>query len=159
MSATASQLSRMMPVSSAYCCREGLFDEMIELAKSPHKRCGSIINSLLSMPPARLAELWSRANVMFRRMGATFNVYSERCGVGRILPELGDDRKPSFSSAWCQRPRGSRTACCVRETPPSSRPRHVRRPRTGPSPALRISLAPHSGYCCQIRWSSRWQRR
>jgi uncharacterized circularly permuted ATP-grasp superfamily protein len=86
MSATASQLSSLMPVSSAYCCREGLFDEMIELAKSPYNRCGNIIESVLSMPSARLAELSSRADVMFRRMGATFNVYSEQRGIERILP-------------------------------------------------------------------------
>src|SRR5208337_3029745 len=86
MSATASQLSGAMPVSSAYRCREGLFDEMIELAKSPHGRCGNIADSLLSMPSARLAELYSRADMMFRRMGATFNVYGEQRGVERILP-------------------------------------------------------------------------
>jgi len=86
MSATASELSRMMPASSAYCCREGLFDEMIELAKSPPERCGSIAHGLLSMPSARLAELWSRADLMFRRRGATFNVYGEQGGVERILP-------------------------------------------------------------------------
>jgi uncharacterized circularly permuted ATP-grasp superfamily protein len=59
---------------------------MVELAKSPGERSKSIIESLLSMPSARLAELWSRADVMFRRMGATFNVYSEQRGVERILP-------------------------------------------------------------------------
>ena len=86
MSATASQFSRVMPASLAYCCRAGMFDEMIELAKSSHKRCGHMTDSLLSMAPARLAELSSRADVMFRRMGATFNVYSEQRGVERILP-------------------------------------------------------------------------
>jgi uncharacterized circularly permuted ATP-grasp superfamily protein len=75
-----------MPVASAYSCRAGLFDEMIELARSPHPRCGTIVDRILSMPAARLGELWSRADVMFRRMGATFNVYSERRGVERILP-------------------------------------------------------------------------
>src|ERR1700746_2204497 len=86
MSATATQLSSVMPVSSAYHCPDRLFDEMIELAKSRHEQCGSIIDSLLAMPTARLAEPWSRADVMFRRMGATFNVYNEHRGVERILP-------------------------------------------------------------------------
>jgi uncharacterized circularly permuted ATP-grasp superfamily protein len=86
MSATATQLSSVMPVASAYHCPDRLFDEMIELAKSRHEQCGSIIDSLLATPTARLAELWSRADVMFRRMGATFNVYSEHRGVERILP-------------------------------------------------------------------------
>ena len=59
---------------------------MIELAKSPPEGCGSIADSLLSMPSLRLAELWSRADMMYRRMGATFNVYSEQRGVERVLP-------------------------------------------------------------------------
>jgi uncharacterized circularly permuted ATP-grasp superfamily protein len=63
-----------------------LFDEMLELANSPRSACGNITRALLSMPPAKLGELCARAEIMFRRMGVTFNVYGEQRGVERIFP-------------------------------------------------------------------------
>jgi uncharacterized circularly permuted ATP-grasp superfamily protein len=86
MNVAASELSTIVPVGSAYSCREGLFDEMVALAKSPPSGCEGIADSLLSMPLGRLADLCSRAETMFRRMGATFNVYKEQFGVERIFP-------------------------------------------------------------------------
>ncbi|HVN27187.1 MAG TPA: circularly permuted type 2 ATP-grasp protein [Candidatus Binataceae bacterium] len=38
------------------------------------------------MQPKKLMELCSRAEIMFRRMGVTFNVYGEQRGVERIFP-------------------------------------------------------------------------
>jgi len=75
-----------LPVWSAYPGTEGFFDELVELAKSTRPECGHIARSMLSMAPARLQELCSRAEIMFRRMGVTFNVYGEQRGVERIFP-------------------------------------------------------------------------
>jgi len=85
-SASVAEVGTSVPVWSAYPRREGLFDEMVELAKSPRPVCGNITRALLSMPPGRLAELCARAEIMFRRMGVTFNVYGEERGVERIFP-------------------------------------------------------------------------
>jgi uncharacterized circularly permuted ATP-grasp superfamily protein len=59
---------------------------MIELSKSPRSACTNITKTLLSMPPAKLLEVCARAEIMFRRMGVTFNVYGEQRGVERIFP-------------------------------------------------------------------------
>src|ERR1019366_5308091 len=75
-----------VPIWSAYPRREGLFDEMVELAKSSRAVGSNITRALLSMPPAKLLELRSRAEIMFRRMGVTFNVYGDQRGVERIFP-------------------------------------------------------------------------
>jgi|SRR6202050_349660 len=83
---SVAEIGSSVPVWSAYQRREGLFDEMVELAKSPQSVAGNITKALLSMPPARLAELGERAEIMFRRMGVTFNVYGEQRGVERIFP-------------------------------------------------------------------------
>ena len=85
-SASVAEMGTSVPVWSAYPRREGLFDEMIELAKSPRSVCTNITRGLLSMPPAKLQELCARAEIMFRRMGVTFNVYGEQRGVERIFP-------------------------------------------------------------------------
>ena len=86
VSASVAEIGTSVPVWSAYPRHEGLFDEMVELAKSPRSVCTNITRALLSMPPAKLLELCSRAEIMFRRMGVTFNVYGEERGVERIFP-------------------------------------------------------------------------
>jgi uncharacterized circularly permuted ATP-grasp superfamily protein len=86
VSASVAEMGTSMPIWSAYPRREGFFDEMVELAKSPRAAGSNITQALLSMPPSRLAELCARAEIMFRRMGVTFNVYGEERGVERIFP-------------------------------------------------------------------------
>ncbi len=86
MGLSVADMSRSVPVWSAYAQREGVFDEMIELAKSVHPGNKIIAEAVLSMPPARLADVCSRAELMFRRMGVTFNVYGDRHGVEKIFP-------------------------------------------------------------------------
>ena len=85
-SASVAEIGNSVPVWSAYPRREGFFDEMVELAKSSNPACANITRALLSMQPAKLLELCSRAEIMFRRMGVTFNVYGEQRGVERIFP-------------------------------------------------------------------------
>src|SRR3984885_6249287 len=84
--ASVAEMGNSVPVWSAYPRREGFFDELVELAKSPRPECGNITRALLSMQPARLGEICARAEIMFRRMGVTFNVYGEQRGVERIFP-------------------------------------------------------------------------
>src|ERR1700731_440984 len=84
--ASVAEMGNSVPVWSAYPRREGFFDEMVELAKSPRPECGNITRALLSMQPSKLLELCARAEIMFRRMGVTFNVYGEQRGVERIFP-------------------------------------------------------------------------
>src|SRR5579871_171963 len=86
VSGSVAEMGTSMPVWSAYPRHEGLFDEMVELAKSPSSACTHITRTLLSMQPAKLLEVCSRAEIMFRRMGVTFNVYGEQRGVERIFP-------------------------------------------------------------------------
>jgi len=80
------EMGTSVPVWSAYPHAEGLFDELVELAKSINPGCHNIAQALLSIQPAKLMELCSRAEIMFRRMGVTFNVYGEQRGVERIFP-------------------------------------------------------------------------
>jgi uncharacterized circularly permuted ATP-grasp superfamily protein len=84
--ASVAEMGSSVPVWSAYPRNEGFFDELVELAKSTNPACSNITRGLLSMPPAKLLELCSRAEIMFRRMGVTFNVYGEERGVERIFP-------------------------------------------------------------------------
>jgi uncharacterized circularly permuted ATP-grasp superfamily protein len=80
------EMGTQVPVWSAYPRAESAFDELVELAKSAIPGCDNIARALLSMPPSKLMELCSRAEIMFRRMGVTFNVYGEQRGVERIFP-------------------------------------------------------------------------
>jgi uncharacterized circularly permuted ATP-grasp superfamily protein len=86
MSATATEVSNSMPVWAAYQARDGMFDEMLHLATHRNSRSTPITDALLSMPPGWLADLCSRAEEMFRRMGVTFNVYGAEGGTERIFP-------------------------------------------------------------------------
>ncbi len=86
VNASVAEIGTSAPVWSAYSCPEGLFDEMVELANSPQPVGSHITRALLAMAPARLGELCARAEIMFRRMGVTFNVYGEQPGVERIFP-------------------------------------------------------------------------
>src|SRR5579862_948404 len=81
-----SEMGTSVPVWSAYPRREGFFDELVELTKSANPACGNIAQALLATQPSKLMELCSRAEIMFRRMGVTFNVYGEQRGVERIFP-------------------------------------------------------------------------
>src|ERR1700683_4241468 len=83
---SVAEIGSSVPVWSAYQRRESFFDEMVELEKAPQSVAGNITKALLSMPPARLAELGERAEIMFRRMGVTLKRYGEQRGVERIFP-------------------------------------------------------------------------
>ena len=61
MSMTAAEVSKSLPVWAAYRAGEGLFDEMLDLAKGRNSRGLPITEALLSMPPEALAELCARA--------------------------------------------------------------------------------------------------
>ena len=86
MGMTAVEVSKSLPVWAAYRAGEGLFDEMLDLAKRSNSRSSPITEALLSMPPEALADLCARAEAMFRRMGVTFNVYGSEDGTERIFP-------------------------------------------------------------------------
>jgi uncharacterized circularly permuted ATP-grasp superfamily protein len=86
MSPTAIEVSNSLPVWAAYRSREGLFDEMLDLASRRSSRSAPITEALLAMTPEGLADLCGRADAMFRRMGVTFNVYSAEDGAERIFP-------------------------------------------------------------------------
>jgi uncharacterized circularly permuted ATP-grasp superfamily protein len=52
----------------------------------PRPGCTRVVEDLVAIPPAQLAELRTRADRMFLRMGVTFNVYGDEAGAERIFP-------------------------------------------------------------------------
>src|SRR5216683_1191991 len=86
MAAIVLETSTPTPVWAAYKSGEGMFDEMLDLARSERNGCEPTAKALFSMPPDWFAEISGRAQQMFRRMGVTFNVYGGADGVERIFP-------------------------------------------------------------------------
>jgi uncharacterized circularly permuted ATP-grasp superfamily protein len=64
----------------------GYYDEMFGPGLAPRPGCARVVADLTQMPPAQLAELRTRADRMFLRMGVTFNVYGDEAGAERIFP-------------------------------------------------------------------------
>jgi uncharacterized circularly permuted ATP-grasp superfamily protein len=86
MAAIVLETSTATPVWAAYKAGEGVFDEMLDLARSDRSGCQPTAEALFSMPPDWFAEISGRAQQMFRRMGVTFNVYGAADGTERIFP-------------------------------------------------------------------------
>lgn len=86
MAAIVLETSSATPVWAAYKSGEGVFDEMLDLARSERIGCQPAAKALFSMPPDWFAEISGRAQQMFRRMGVTFNVYGAADGTERIFP-------------------------------------------------------------------------
>ena len=86
MAAIVLETSSATPVWAAYKSGEGVFDEMLDLARSERSGCQPTAKALFSMPPDWFAEISGRAQQMFRRMGVTFNVYGAADGTERIFP-------------------------------------------------------------------------
>ncbi len=82
----AQTVSKSVPISDAYRIVSGLFDEMFDLERKPRPGCARVVADLLAREPQRLAELRSRADGMFLRMGVTFNVYGMEEGSEKIFP-------------------------------------------------------------------------
>lgn len=75
-----------MPISQAYHALDGIFDEMFAPDLSPRAGCDTIVRRLLQLLPDDIAQLRTRADRMFLRMGVTFNVYGDHEGTERIFP-------------------------------------------------------------------------
>ena len=75
-----------MPISNAYHTLDGIFDEMFAPDLSARAGCDPIVKRLLHMQADEIAQLRTRADRMFLRMGVTFNVYSDNQGTERIFP-------------------------------------------------------------------------
>ena len=86
MAAIVLETSSATPIWAAYKSGEGVFDEMLDLARSERSGCQPTAKALFSMPPDWFAEISGRAQQMFRRMGVTFNVYGAADGTERIFP-------------------------------------------------------------------------
>jgi len=86
MAAIVLETSSATPIWAAYKSDEGVFDEMLDLARSERTGCQPTAKALFSMPPDWFAEISGRAQQMFRRMGVTFNVYGAADGTERIFP-------------------------------------------------------------------------
>src|ERR1700719_2891277 len=86
MAAIVLETSSATPIWAAYKSDEGVFDEMLDLARSERSGCQPTAKALFSMPPDWFAEISGRAQQMFRRMGVTFNVYGAADGTERIFP-------------------------------------------------------------------------
>ena len=80
MAAIVLETSSATPIWAAYKSGEGVFDEMLDLARSERSGCQPTAKALFSMPPDWFAEISGRAQQMFRRMGVAFNVYVWRLG-------------------------------------------------------------------------------
>src|SRR5579863_9960576 len=86
MAAIVLETGSATPIWAAYKSGEGVFDEMLDLARSERSGCQPTAKALFSMPPDWFAEISGRAQQMFRRMGVTFNVYGAADGTERIFP-------------------------------------------------------------------------
>ncbi len=86
MAATVLEKGITMPSWAAYQPFVGAFDEMLDLKRRPRAGCHPIADAMLSISSERFAGLCDRADLMFRRMGVTFNVYGAADGAERIFP-------------------------------------------------------------------------
>lgn len=79
-------MSSDLPISAPYRPVEGRFDEMFDAHGRVRPGCEKVFAGLLSLETSRLAEIRSRADRMFLRMGVTFNVYGADQGSERVFP-------------------------------------------------------------------------
>ena len=72
--------ARPFPVDEMFC------DPPSGWGKTPHSHCHPYWAWLSSQPPEVIARAQAEADLFFRRVGITFNVYGDEAGTERLIP-------------------------------------------------------------------------
>ena len=64
----------------------GVYDEMLDAARTPRPHYAPYADWLASMTPEQMAGKRAEADLIFRRIGITFSVYGDESGTERLIP-------------------------------------------------------------------------